>query len=67
VSARTTPEAFQVAADAWYHALREQAEADAALRTVPRGDSTAWRRYRASGEAVATAYRAMRAAAGGAR
>lgn len=64
---RTTPDAFRAAADAWYHALREHAEADAALRTVPRGDGAAWRRYRAASEALADAYRAMRAAAGGAR
>lgn len=64
---RTTPDAFQRAADAWYHALREHDAADAALRVALPRDSTAWRRYRAASEAVATAFRAMRAAAGGAR
>lgn len=68
MSERTTPPEFQAAADAWYHAAREEADADAAMRTPRPGDRSAWSRHRDAVEAVAREYRKMlRLAMGGAR
>ena len=65
---RTTPDAFRVAADAWYHRIQEWRRAWAEWEGCELGtpeERAAWRRQRAARDALALARRVMDAAAQG--